>query len=48
MPTIDELTNKTKRKFVKSEYRPWNYMDTIDKESIENQLEIIQESYGDQ
>jgi hypothetical protein len=48
MPTIDELTNKTKRKFVKSEYRPWNYMDTIDKELIENQLEIIQESYGDQ
>ena len=48
MPTIDELTNKTKKKFVKSEYRPWNYMDTIDKESIGSQLEIIPESISNQ
>lgn len=47
MPTIDELTNKTKKKFIKSEYRPWNYMEQIDKESIENQLEIKQESTDD-
>ena len=47
MPTIDELTNKTKKKFIKSEYRPWNYMEQIDQESNDNQLEIKKESIGD-
>ena len=41
MPTIDELTNKTKKKFIKSEYRPWNYMDQIDKESNRKHLMIV-------
>ena len=40
MPTIDQLADKTKKKFVKSDYRPWNYMEEIEKESNENQLEI--------
>lgn len=48
MPTIDELTNKTKKKFVKSEYRPWNYMEEIDKELLENQLDIKKESIENQ
>ncbi|GGI90854.1 hypothetical protein GCM10007966_19430 [Legionella impletisoli] len=56
MPTIDELSNKSsKRKFKKSDYRPWNYMDEFEKESngnqkgtkeksTDNQLEIKRES----
>jgi hypothetical protein len=50
MPTLEELTNKSKKKFKKSDYRPWNYMDELDKEygnqsesnkvSFDNQLEI--------
>jgi hypothetical protein len=40
MPTIEQLADKTKKKFVKSDYRPWNYMEEIEKESNENQLEI--------
>lgn len=48
MPTIDELTNKTKKKFVKSEYRPWNYMEEIDKELLENKLGIKKESIENQ
>jgi DNA-binding MarR family transcriptional regulator len=48
MPTIDQLADKTKKKFVKSEYRPWNYMEEIEKESNENQLEINKKSEGEQ
>ena len=48
MPTIDELTNKTKKKFVKSEYRPWNYMEEIEKETSTKELEIKRESIGNQ
>ncbi|MCW8400549.1 hypothetical protein OQJ26_17355 [Legionella sp. PATHC038] len=58
MPTLEELTNKSKKKFKKSDYRPWNYMDELDKEhgsqsefnkvSIDNQLEIQSESNGNQ
>ncbi|HAU4213690.1 TPA: hypothetical protein F7Z54_16050, partial [Legionella pneumophila] len=54
MPTLEELTNKSKKKFKKSDYRPWNYMDELDKEygnqsesnkvSFDNQLEIKKES----
>lgn len=47
MPTLDELTNKTKRKFTKSEYRPWNYMEEIDKESNSNHQELNEESNRD-
>lgn len=46
MPTLDELTNKTKKKFIKSDYRPWNYMEEFDKESNSNQLEVTKESIG--
>ena len=48
MPTIDQLAGKTKKKFVKSDYRPWNYMEEIEKESNENQLGINKESNVDQ
>lgn len=48
MPTIDQLTNKSKKKFVKSDYRPWNYMDEIEKESNGNQLEIKKEALNNQ
>jgi len=48
MPTIDQLRDKSKKKFVKSDYRPWNYMEEIEKESNENQLEINKESVRDQ
>ncbi|MBA2649457.1 MAG: hypothetical protein H0U75_07675 [Legionella sp.] len=44
MPTLDELTNKSKRKFTKSEYRPWNYMEELDKESNRPPIEIKEES----
>lgn len=44
MPTIDQLVDKKKKKFVKSDYRPWNYMEEIEKESNENQLVINKES----
>lgn len=44
MPTVDQLASKTKKKFVKSDYRPWNYMEEIEKESNENQLEVNKES----
>ncbi|STX81667.1 Uncharacterised protein [Legionella busanensis] len=44
MPTLDELTKKSKIKFKKSDYRPWNYMDELDKESNSNQLEVKKES----
>jgi hypothetical protein len=47
MPTIDQLAHKEKKKFVKSDYRPWNYMEEIEKESNENQLEIKEESNQD-
>lgn len=47
MPTIEQLANKTKKKFVKSDYRPWNYMEEIEKESNGNQLEINNESSGE-
>ena len=58
MPTLEELTNKSKKKFKKSDYRPWNYMDELDKEygsqsesnkvSLDNQLEIKSESNSNQ
>lgn len=49
MPTIDELNNKNiKKKFKKSDYRPWNYMDEFEKESNGNHKEIIKESVGNQ
>lgn len=58
MPTLEELTNKSKKKFKKSDYRPWNYMDELDKEygsqsesnkvSLDNQLEIKSESNSSQ
>lgn len=48
MPTIDELNNKNKKKFIKSEYRPWNYMGQIEQESNENKLEIKKESISSQ
>ena len=58
MPTLEELTNKSKKKFKKSDYRPWNYMDELDKEygsqsesnkaSFDNQLEIKSESNSSQ
>jgi len=44
MPTIDDLTRGSKKKFIKSDYRPWNYMEEIDKETISNQLEVNEES----
>ncbi len=35
MPKINELMNESKKKkFKKSEYRPWNYMEKIKKESL--------------
>lgn len=46
MPTIDQLTDKAKKKFVKSDYRPWNYMEEIEKESNGDQLGI-NEAYVD-
>ncbi|WP_133138133.1 hypothetical protein [Legionella rowbothamii] len=48
MPTIDQLAEKSKKKFVKSDYRPWNYMDEVEKESNSIQLEIKEGSYGDE
>ena len=48
MPTIDQLADKTKKKFVKSDYRPWNYMEEIEKESNGNQLVIKEESSQEQ
>lgn len=39
MPTFDELIAKSKKKFKKSEYRPWNYMDELDKEQQGRQVE---------
>ena len=47
MPTLEELTDKSKKKFKKSDYRPWNYMDEIDKE-YGNQSESKKESFGNQ
>ena len=44
MPTIEQLAGKTKKKFVKSDYRPWNYMEEIEKEFNEDQLVIYEES----
>jgi predicted transcriptional regulator len=38
MPTIDDLTEDPK--FKKSTYRPWNYMDEIEKENLENNREF--------
>ncbi len=32
MPKIDDLINNPKRKFKKIAYRPWNYMDNIERE----------------
>jgi predicted transcriptional regulator len=48
MPTLDELANKKKKKFIKSEYRPWNYMEETDKESDSNHSVSIKESYVNQ
>lgn len=48
MPTIDQLADKAKKKFVKSDYRPWNYMEEIEKESNGNQLTINEESDSEQ
>ena len=47
MPTFEELTNKSKKKFKKSDYRPWNYMEEHDKE-YGNQSELNKESFGSQ
>ncbi|HAU4159348.1 TPA: hypothetical protein ACPHXU_001649, partial [Legionella anisa] len=47
MPTLEELTNKSKKKFKKSDYRPWNYMDELDKE-YGNQSETSKKSFGNQ
>lgn len=40
MPKIDDLMNNSKKKFKKSVYRPWNYMDEIEKENQKNVNEI--------
>ncbi len=49
MPTIDSLVEKTK-KWKKSTYRPWNYMDEIEKEENENKVvsEILQQPVDNQ
>lgn len=47
MPTIEQLAEKTKKKFVKSDYRPWNYMEEVEKESNSHHLEIKEDSNSD-
>ena len=44
MPTIDELMRKSKKKFKKSVYRPWNYMDEMEKETQLSNIGINNES----
>jgi len=42
MPDIDSLLEKSsKKKFKKSSYRPWNYLEEIEKEEEEKQQETI-------
>lgn len=38
MPDIDSLLEKTKKKFKKSDYRPWNYLDQIEKEEADESV----------
>lgn len=39
MPDINSLMEKTKKKFKKSSYRPWNYLEEIEKEEEEKNQE---------
>lgn len=40
MPDINSLLEKTKKKFKKSEYRPWNYLEQIEQEATAHQVPV--------
>jgi len=46
MPDINSLLENSKKKFKKSSYRPWNYMDEIDKEESKD-IEYINDGSTD-
>ena len=57
MPDINSLLEKSKKKFKKSEYRPWNYLEQLEQETatekspekaVNTVNEPIQESYNQQ
>jgi DNA-binding MarR family transcriptional regulator len=50
MPSVDDLLEKSKKKFKRSSYRPWNYMDEIaqEEQKKEADIEIKKESIENQ
>ncbi len=48
MPKIDDLANESKKKFKKSVYRPWNYMDEMEKETKALSQETSKQSTASQ